>query len=216
MKKIASILILLVFISGCATITYLPPEEREGVYHKVRKNETLWNISKAYNVSLNTIIDSNRIPDADKISVGQLIFIPGKNKAIEIDLKKISSKFEPFVWPVRGKVISYFGSTKNATKNKGIDISATFGEYVMASRSGRVTYCSDFMKGYGKIIIIDHGDDFQTIYAYNSQNLVKNGDFVKQNQVVAKVGKGGRAEKASLHFEIRKKHKPQNPFYFLP
>ena len=72
------------------------------------------------------------------------------------------------------------------------------------------------MKGYGKIIIIDHGDGYQSVYAYNSLNLVKNGDYVKQNQVIAKAGKGGRAVTPSLHFEIRKKDKPRNPFHYLP
>ncbi len=217
MKKSILFLILTLSLTGCATISYPPPEERkEGVYHRVKKNETLWNISKAYGVSLEEIADSNRIPNADKISVGQLIFIPKKFKKIDIDLSEIHSKCGSFIWPVKGNVISYFGSTKFATKNKGVDISASFGENIIASRSGKITYCSDFMKGYGKIIIIDHGNSYQTIYAYNSLNLVRVGDYVKQNQVIAKVGKGGRAVTPSLHFEIRKEHEPQNPFYYLP
>lgn len=215
--SIVFLLFLVLSFTGCATLTYPPPEERkEGVYHRVKKDETLWSISKAYGVSLKTLADSNRIPNADKISVGQLIFIPKKFKKIDIVLSEIDSKYESFIWPVKGNVISHFGSAKFATKNKGIDISASFGENIVASRSGKITYCSDFMKGYGKIIIIDHGNGYQTVYAYNSLNLVRTGDYVKRNQVIAKVGKGGRAVKPSLHFEIRKEHEPQNPFYYLP
>jgi len=219
MKKIAAIILLITFISGCATVTYTPPDDfkKKGVYHRVRPNETLWSISKIYDVNLKDIVDSNRIPNANKISVGQLIFIPGKTKRVDFSLKEISGKHEVFIWPVKGKVISHFGSTdKYVSKNKGIDISVPYGTHVKASRSGKITYCSDFMKGYGKMIILDHAGGYQTVYAYNKENLVKLGDEVCQGQVIAKVGKGGRAPRSSLHFEIRKQHKSQNPFFYLP
>ena len=217
MKKIALLIVSLTFIAGCATITYPPPEtKRDGVYHKVNKNETLWNIAKAYNVTLKSIVDSNRMPDANTIKVGQLIFIPGRKERGRVDIKAISSKYENFVWPVKGKIISRFNSLKNASRNKGIDISAPYKQNVVASRSGKVSFCTDSMEGYGRTIIIDHNDGYQTVYAYNSINLVKEGEYVKQNQLIARVGRSGRAVGPSLHFEIRKRHDPQNPFYYLP
>ena len=209
--------ILAMALAGCATITYPPPPETmTGVYHEVQKNETLWAISKAYSVRLKRIVGTNKIPDADELEVGQLIFIPDRNKTIDIDLEAISPGLEPFIWPVRGEIISHFGSLKNASKNRGIDIRAPYGKDIVVSRSGKVTYCTDFMKGYGRTIIVEHEDGFQTVYAYNAENLVNVGNFVKQGQVIAKVGKGGRAKVSSLHFEIREKHKPKNPFYYLP
>jgi len=212
-------MMLLALLTGCATLTYPPPDDlrREGIYHRVGENETLWSISKAYDVDLRDIVDANRIPNANKISLGQLVFIPGRSKTVDFKLKEFTKKHETFIWPVKGKVVSHFGSTNRyVSKNKGIDISVPFGSSIKASRSGKVTYCSDFMKGYGKIIIIDHGDDYQTIYAYNSENLVKLDDNVRQGQVIAKVGRGGRASTPSLHFEVRKKHNSQNPFFYLP
>ena len=204
-------------ISGCATAPRrLHETKRDGVYHKVQKNETLWNIAKAYGVPLSEIIDTNRIPDANRIEVGQLIFIPNRTKNINIDLGEIASKYETFVWPIKGKIVSHFGSLKHASTNKGIDIEGRYDQDVVASRSGKVSFCSESMTGYGRTIIIDHGDGIQTVYSYNSVNLVKVGDSVKQNQLIAKVGKGGRAVTPSLHFEIRKNHQPQNPFYYLP
>ena len=101
-------------------------------------------------------------------------------------------------------------------KNKGVDIRAREGTKIVASRSGRVNFVSNRLKGYGKTIIIDHLDGFQTVYAHNSQNLVDVNQRVSQGETIAKVGKTGRADKPTLHFEIRKNHKPQNPFYYLP
>lgn len=187
-----------------------------GIYHEVRRGETIWHISKIYDVSLREIINSNRLPDASKIEVGQLIFVPGISDIADRDSYAKITKSESFIWPVKGVVVSYFGSTKNMIRNKGIDIEASEGTGILASRGGKVTFASNHLKGYGKTIIIDHLDGFQTVYAHNRDNFVNVDQRVKQNDVIAKVGKTGRVKKPTLHFEIRKKHKPQNPFYYLP
>lgn len=121
-----------------------------------------------------------------------------------------------FVWPVTGSVISYYGAKFDRVKNKGIDIRAGAGASVRASMSGRVVFCGERLKGFGKTVILDHGDNYQTVYAYNSDLLVKAGDRVEQNHVIARVGKTGRAKEPSLHFEIRKSGEPHNPFHYLP
>ena len=97
-----------------------------------------------------------------------------------------------------------------------IDIQARDGMVVAASRSGRVIFSEEKVKGFGKTVIIDHGDGIQTVYSHNSEILVKIGEDVKQAQPIAKVGSTGRGNSPYLHFEIRKRHKPQNPFYYLP
>jgi murein DD-endopeptidase MepM/ murein hydrolase activator NlpD len=76
-------------------------------------------------------------------------------------------------------------------------------------------FCDEWLKGFGKTVILDHGDNFQTVYAYNSAILVNIGDVVGQNTVIARVGRGGRAKEPSLHFEIRRSGESQNPFYYL-
>jgi murein DD-endopeptidase MepM/ murein hydrolase activator NlpD len=81
--------------------------------------------------------------------------------------------------------------------------------------SGRVIFSEDKVRGFGKTVIIDHGDGIQTVYSHNSEILVKIGEDVRQGKPVAKVGSGGRGNSPYLHFEIRKRHKPQNPFYYL-
>ena len=190
----------------------VPAPKQAGLYHKVRPKETLWRISRMYGVNLEALVGANRLTDKEKIYAGQLIFIP------QADITEFGevAKEKVFVWPIRGKVVSFYGSHKDGVKNKGIDIKARHGEAVIASRSGKISFVEENMEGFGKTIIIDHPDEYSTVYAYNSQLLVSVGQRVRQGTVIAKAGQSGRAPSPRLHFEIRKKHKPQNPFYFLP
>ena len=216
MRKICGFIILLALLPGCATGPgYIGPTATPGIYHEVERGQTLWYISKIYNVDLKRIAGANRLPDASKIEVGQLIFIPEVSK-VAAKGERTRGGFEGFIWPVKGTVVSYFGATSNMAKNKGIDIAARQGAAVLASRGGKVTFASERLKGYGKTVIVDHLDGFETVYAYNAQNLVDTNQRINQGDVIAKTGKTGRADRPMLHFEIRKKHKPQNPFYYLP
>lgn len=219
MKHVFILILSVTLLAGCARSPYLVKNNigsMPGIYHEVRSGQTIWGISRLYDIELKEIIKRNRLPNASKIEVGQLIFIPEARERIDKKIYSKGTKIEGFIWPVKGIVVSYFGSTKNMVKNKGIDIRVDEGIEVVASRSGRVTLASNRLKGYGKTIIIDHLDGFQTVYAHNAQNLVRVDQRVKQKQVIARAGKSGRADKGTLHFEIRKKHRPQNPFYYLP
>ena len=206
------------FLTGCAGMSEvtIPPmpvsPEPTGVYHQVRPKETLWRISKMYGVDLATLAQANKLQDSKKILAGQVLFIPQETAADYSSLPKEQN----FVWPVKGKIISHFGSPKAGVKNKGIDIKTRHGEPVIASRSGRISFIDDNLKGFGKTIIIDHDEDFSTVYSHNSQILVQLGQFVRQGTIIAKAGQSGRVSTPCLHFEIRKKHKPENPMYFLP
>ncbi len=123
---------------------------------------------------------------------------------------------ESFIWPVRGYVLVPFGSKVNNVINKGIDIKAQEGSSVKAARSGKVVYCDSHLKGFGKTVIIDHGEGLQSVYSYNSDIMVSVGGRVAKSETIAKVGRTGRAKEPSLHFEIRKDGEPQNPLYYLP
>ena len=113
-------------------------------------------------------------------------------------------------------MISIFGARGGGRVNKGVDIQASSGSDVRAARGGRVDFIHENLPGFGKTIIIDHGDGFASVYAYVSEILVRKGDVVAQRQVIARVGKTGRAEVPALHFQIRRNQKPQNPLYYLP
>ena len=210
------IIVLLMFMTGCKTVeapyaASVTPVN--GVYHYVETGETLWSISKLYDVDIKTILNANNIHNTTYVSRGQRLLIPGATRhAVE---PKTFSFSDSFVWPLKGAVVSCFGSKIDRTKNKGIDIRALEGSSVRAAKAGKVVFCDEWLKGFGKTVILDHGDNFQTVYAYNSAILVNCGDVVEQNRVIAKVGRGGRAKEPSLHFEIRRNGEPQNPFYYL-
>jgi len=214
--KFLAIILLSVFLSGCAGMGYvITPRPEAGTYHKVQKGETLWHISKFYGTEIDRIASANRLPNKEKIYVGQRLFIPGVVGQAELPNPGLLEK-RSFTWPVKGRVISFYGNIEDSIKNKGIDIKARKGTSVLASRGGIVSYCDENMKGFGKTIIIDHGDGFSTVYAYNSQILVETGDRVSKKAVIAKVGTTGRATSPQLHFEVRKNKVAKNPFYYLP
>lgn len=218
------IISLITFLVSCAS-TRPMLELREtlkptGVYYEVKRGDTLWRISKLYDVEVKDIVKANKLPDVTKINVGQKLFIPSVEQTEQkvAYSKTFDTNFSTgtFAWPVAGKVISYFGDKKGLVINKGIDIEARGGSKVVAANGGVVSFIEENMKGLGKTIIIDHENGFSTVYAHNSEILVKVGQRVAQNQMIAKVGKTGRATKPYLHFQIRKGHEPQNPFYYLP
>ncbi len=210
--------LLILTLAGCKTVSTIHEYNAVtthpgGVYHYVKGGDTMWSISKLYDVDIKALISANNLDDLHDIQRGQRLLIPGTAGKQETPTRYFSKEF--FSWPLKGSVVSYYGAKMDKAKNKGIDIHAAEGSSVKASRAGKVVFCDEWLKGFGKTIILDHGDSFQTVYAYNSILLVKPGDAVERNGVIAKVGRGGRAKEPSLHFEIRKNGEPQNPFYYL-
>ncbi|MDD5681623.1 MAG: LysM peptidoglycan-binding domain-containing protein, partial [Candidatus Omnitrophica bacterium] len=107
-----------IFLIGCASIKprLNRPETQypAGKYHEVRSGDTLWKISKLYDVSVSDIVRTNKLPDATKIAVGQKLFIPrSKEAGLEENYVRATPGFNSnakFIWPVSGKVVSYFGT----------------------------------------------------------------------------------------------------------
>ena len=202
------------FLAGCASapVTMAPTPKIPGVpgtYHRVEKGQTLWRISKIYDIDLDDLARANQISDTTDIEVNQQIFIPYKQKKESCILV---GNEEDFAWPIKGPVIGSFGQIYRNLINKGINIRATPGQAVIASRSGKVVFYSPDFDGYGKTIIIDHGDGFSTVYAKNSQVLIKPGDTVLKGSTIATFDATGNNY---LHFEIRKGYAAQNPHFYL-
>jgi murein hydrolase activator len=112
--------------------------------------------------------------------------------------------------PVQGKVLSLF---KEKGQN-GIEIKAPMGAEIRAVLSGKVLY-ADWFKGFGNIVIIDHGDHTFTVSGYCSELLKKTGDTVSQGETIARVGSAGSLKGPCLYFEIRHQGKPQDPMEWL-
>ncbi len=120
-----------------------------------------------------------------------------------------------FSWPVRGKILSNYGSKNNGLFNDGINISASRGASVAAAENGAVAYAGNEVRGMGNLIIIQHSDGWMTVYAHLDKMSVRRGTRVSVGQKIGTVGQTGKVDKPQLHFEIRKGTKAYNPIQYL-
>lgn len=121
--------------------------------------------------------------------------------------------------PFEGEVTAFFGKSKDLVFNtdiirKGIDIAAPLGSEVATIHDGKVVYAGSF-KGYGNIVIIDHGESYYTLSANLSKILKQKGEVVSAGSVVALSGDTGSLTGPRLYFEIRYKGKPVDPLDWL-
>lgn len=98
--------------------------------------------------------------------------------------------------------------------HSGVDISGSYGNPIYAVNDGRVIY-SGWQSGYGKVVIIDHGNGMSTLYAHCSQLLVNEGDQVKRGQLIGRIGSTGWSTGPHLHFEVRKNGTPVDPLSMI-
>lgn len=122
-------------------------------------------------------------------------------------------------WPVTARISSKFGLRKDPIDgqtrfHRGVDLAAAEGTFVRASLPGRVLV-SENQKGYGNLVVLDHGQGITTHYAHNQINLVKEGEWVGSGFPIARVGSSGRSTGAHLHFEVRKHDRQLDPLGFL-
>lgn len=130
--------------------------------------------------------------------------------------ERFSSLSGKLQWPLSGKILASYGSQRNLDKLswKGILIASEKGTSVKASAEGRVVF-ADWMKGFGLLIIIDHGEQFMTLYGNNDSLLKNTGDTVSAGEVIAQSGDQGVRQTAGLYFEVRHKGSPTNPMHWL-
>jgi murein DD-endopeptidase MepM/ murein hydrolase activator NlpD len=125
----------------------------------------------------------------------------------------------PRIWPVDGRLQSPFGRRMDpfsgeGALHRGVDISAPYGTDVHASADGVVVFAS-MMNGFGRVVVVDHGNGYQTYYAHLSRFAVVAGQEIRQGGVVGAVGQSGRATSPHLHYEVRRFGTPQNPAHYL-
>ena len=122
-------------------------------------------------------------------------------------------------WPTEGKIVTGFGAQVHPrfgtrTFRNGVDIEAAVGREVLAVHGGHVIYTGWF-KGYGNLIIMDHGNDYYTLYAHIADIEAKEGDDVRQGQRIGTVGDTGSLAGPRLYFEVRYQGRPQDPEQWL-
>jgi murein DD-endopeptidase MepM/ murein hydrolase activator NlpD len=121
-----------------------------------------------------------------------------------------------FGWPLRGNVLSRFGSKGGGKVNDGLNIAAANGASVYASSPGVVVYSGNEIGVYGGLVLIDHGEGWITAYGHLGKLTVGRGDKVIRGQTIGAVGDTGYVATPQLHFEIRKDRKPIDPTLKLP
>lgn len=210
-----------ILIMGCVSIQYTKESKpapaskvyRCGEYHTVKAGETLWRISRMYNIDLGELVNINSISDATSIEIGQQIFIP---EAYAVSGGNTRESLEDFIWPLKGSVVNKFHEIRENMVNKGINIRPISDRQVVASRSGQVVFYDDDFNGFGKTVILEHPGGFMTVYACLQEVFVKVGERIAQGSAIASIGPAAGKKNNFLHFEIRKGHRAQNPIFYLP
>ena len=197
--------------------------------HVVRRGENLSSIAWRYGLDYRSIARWNRIRSPYVIYPGQRLAlrgapatsarVQGKNAGSGAGAKRPAASASAaapvpargWTWPARGPLIRGFGKGDRG----GIDIAGRRGQPVVAARSGRVVYTGSGLVGYGRLVIIKHGERLLTAYAHNDRVVVKEGQTVRAGQKIAEMGSTG-AERVKLHFEVRRDGRPLNPLKYLP
>lgn len=120
-----------------------------------------------------------------------------------------------FLWPVRGKVVSGFGSKAKGLRNDGINIAAPAGAPIRAAQDGVVVYAGNELRGFGNLLLVRHDDGYVTAYAHADRLLANRGDKVRRGQIIARVGNTGSVASPQLHFEIRQGKRAHDPVALL-
>jgi len=130
-----------------------------------------------------------------------------------------SSDRNRFPWPVAGQLLTRFGVQRHpqfgtVVHRRGIDIAARTGDEVRVVHDGQVVY-ADWYKGYGKLIIVDHGEGLYSLYGHLSQLDVGGGDRVSARQVIGLAGDTGSLKGSKLYFEVRRNGEAEDPLLWL-
>ncbi|MCV6588860.1 MAG: peptidoglycan DD-metalloendopeptidase family protein [Marinobacterium sp.] len=138
-----------------------------------------------------------------------------------LDLSQLASQDRAFrelkgnlPWPLRGSVQRAFGNKRDGISFDGILISGNTGNAVKAVQHGRVAF-ADWLRGYGMVLIIDHGSGYMSLYGYNQSLLRAAGDWVSAGETIATVGQSGGHTEPGLYFAIRYKERAVDPITWL-
>jgi len=196
---------------------------KDGIYHIFRTGQSLTDIGRAYGVPLKDILKANEKRGDSDLEQGDILYLPGARYLSNQDREwKALASLEVkkgFLKPTTGRFADGFGErlhpiTHKMTFHEGLDLAPGWRARVVASQDGMIVF-TGIRAGFGRLIIIDHGLGLSSWYAHLDEILVKVSQKVKRGDLIGKVGKTGRTTGPHLHFEVRLKGKPQNPFLYL-
>jgi len=216
----------------------VPPVD--GVLHTVQKDDTLDSIAKKYKVTAEAIVSAtwNNLVAGQAIPVGQTLVVPGGKREMVVWQLPATTKLATggsaygwtnagqclnvsptplgtgkFIWPTNSHWIS--GNPYTAW-HPGIDLSGSLGDPVYAADAGTVMWAGSNSWGYGNLVVLDHGNGWQTFYAHLSQIYVRCGQKIVQGATIGAVGSTGHSTGPHLHFETRLNGDLPNPLNKLP
>jgi lipoprotein NlpD len=240
----ALVLVFVGVLAGCSGSGVFAPvsdlsDRGVGGTYRVQAGDTLSSISRETGVSVDRLIALNNISNPSLIRAGQRLRL-NDSAAVPASVDSSGSmamqrmdrgESDPapqaasapanvtpaaaasklgFVWPAKGEIIQRFSPQTN-----GIDIAGNVGEPVVAAGAGSVVFAGDAVRGFGNLVIVDHGGGYITAYAHNETLMVTKGDTVKKAQQIATLGQSATTS-PRLHFEVRRNGTPVNPLSYLP
>jgi murein DD-endopeptidase MepM/ murein hydrolase activator NlpD len=192
-------------------ILYLP--NMRGIIYEIHQGDTIESIEKNFSVSRQLIFSANKITSLSK----KFIFIPGGQVT---SLERSLFLGTGFAAPLQNfRKTSGFGMRRDPLSGEqsfhtGVDLGCSVGTKVFAARAGKVIF-TGYRGGYGNLVIIEHPCGYYSYYGHLSSIMVKVGQAVNPNNIIALSGNTGRTTGPHLHFEIRKNAKPVNPVILL-
>lgn len=212
--------------------TYIPsnaPVDPNATTHTVVYGDTVYNLSKRYNINADELRSLNNIVD-NNITIGQVLRLPNRGAVATPAPAQPAPAVTPatpaaapvvsgttrqvagITWarPTNGQIFSNFGGT-----NKGVKYSGQSGQPIYAAADGEVKYSGSGLRGYGNLLIIQHNSKYLTAYGNNATIMVKEGQKVKRGQQIATMGNTD-ATQTQLHFEVRENGNAVDPTKFVP
>lgn len=176
---------------------------KQGLLYRFKKGDSLAKVADFYKVKIEDIVNENGNQDYDFIRIGQKLFLPGA---------VIPEPKPKWVSPARSRLITSGFGWRTFPKKKfhiALDFRANY-ENIVAARKGKVIYAG-WMGGYGNAVVIQHDNEYKTLYAHNSKIYVKPGQYVQGGQRITRSGCTGYCFGPHLHFEVIHKGKNINP-----
>ncbi len=215
------------------TKMYFMEQQNEILAQNERNKTFSQQLSRQYDFITRQITEVNKLlvskgiqkpnqKNADVIPTISSPFDMGDNRQCEEYIEEFKQEIAntPVGSPLEGTITSSFGFRSNpfggggGESHKGLDISAPYGRPVKCTAEGKVVFAG-YRGDYGNLVIISHGEEYQTYYGHLSQILVKEGQEVKVSTFIGKVGSTGRSTGSHLHYEIIRNNKKINPKTFI-
>ncbi len=213
------------------TLTILPVD---GITHTVKSGDTLSRIASTYGVTSAEIVDFNNLADANDLTIGESLLVPGGEKQAPTPSRSVASVrnlFTPeqtsaspsplagsanMIWPTDlSKINTYYGQYYVYGRHYGLDIDCNYNNNNYAAADGIVTFSGWNRGGYGYFVQIDHGNGLVTAYGHHAKLYVSKGDSVTQGQPIGLCGTTGRSTGTHLHFEVRVNGQAVNPLNYV-